>query len=201
MHIIHAPGIWFLCADLSVLAVAVIVIHGILIQLLRIISKVIGGLRSGAADIFPFRLCGEPVKFSRDNRKPLAEAKSAIWRNIYHWETFPAHTHAGILKGRRGAAHRIHNFFLFVGKIFKKRIVFSEVQFKNIPRNFHSPNPEAVDRYPVLRSFVRNALRFGFRTSHQEFAGGSKGHFKRDFRTRNSLCVSSRRLLVLTKSV
>src|SRR5262249_1708910 len=72
VHIIKAPGIGLLLADLLIFEIAVLLVPGVIAQLLVVFAEEVGSGCAGAAGVFPFGFRGQAIKFTGLGAEPLA---------------------------------------------------------------------------------------------------------------------------------
>src|SRR5207245_457002 len=104
VHVIQAPGVRLLLANLVRQVLGVLVVPGIVVQLGRIVAEEVGSGRAGPARIFPLGLGREAVGFAGLDREPAAILHGRMVGHAEHRLTFAAVAVGLIDVGRRRPA-------------------------------------------------------------------------------------------------
>src|SRR5262245_64838727 len=92
VHVVQAPGVGLLLADLLGRPLGVALEPGVLSQLARIVAEVIGRRRAGPAGPLPLGLGRQTIDLARLLRQPTAILHAAVVGDANHGMAFPAVT-------------------------------------------------------------------------------------------------------------
>ncbi len=199
VHVVQAPGIGLLLADLLGL-LGVVDVPGVLAELLGVVAPGVGGLGAGAAGVFPLGLGGQAIDLAGLLGEPAAVFHRGVVGDADDRLAVAAEAEGlvGVGRGRAGDGVGLllglglpGEVDLLPGLLLQVEREGEQVVF--LPGDLALAHPERGDLDGVLRALVLAALLLARRAAHGEGAAGDRQHLELHVGPRDRLDIRRHR--------